>query len=100
MGATNNKSCGYTGGVCFTFRPLLNFPSIIKVGQDNCFLFCFQCDLAYELESRAQTLQDIINGYVEVETGLEVRWVSFVQVWFGFFDDWVSNAAYYCCDRT
>ena len=32
-----------------------------------------QSDLTYELESRAQTLQDIINNYIEVETGLEVR---------------------------
>lgn len=34
--------------------------------------FVFQSDLAYELESRDQNLQDIINNYVEVESGLEV----------------------------
>ena len=35
-------------------------------------LFLFQSDLAYEMEPRNETVQDIMNHYIEVETGLEV----------------------------
>lgn len=36
------------------------------------FLLLFQSDLAYEMEPRNETVQEIMNHYVEVETGLEV----------------------------
>lgn len=42
--------------------------------------FWFQSDLAYEMETGADTLQDIMNNYIEVETGLEV-YIVVVVTW-------------------
>ena len=45
-----------------------------KIPEIALFLFLlFQSDLAYEMEPRNETVQEIMNHYVEVETGLEVR---------------------------
>ena len=61
--------------VCILFRCYQN---IIYIPVPNALLFYFcgvlfhKVDLPYDVESYTVKLQDVLNAYLEVETGIEV----------------------------